>query len=214
MPSSAYLWMKSAACHRPWPANQAIRVPVALHHIATLHSPDGSAPFKHKCPINFGHTCQCRRQFAMCCILCNEQTPCLSCKEHGCTRHDNNFVVPAGQGEFSAVGFSYGGSAESSQAGTSAPVEDLGEEGSSDSESGQCSVCCTCMQLKLCRSWHWVSSAQQVWTKQVVEQQHRPGFLSHSGSLHRLQSCRFAHKMLADVMQCQHVRHEPLHCRW
>ena len=49
--------------------------------------------------------------------------------------------VCAGQGEFSAVGFSYGGPAESSHAGASGPVEDLGEEACSDSESGQCISC-------------------------------------------------------------------------
>lgn len=48
-----------------------------------------------------------------------------------------NVRVPAGQGEFSAVGFSYGGPAENSHTGSSGPVEDLGEEGCSDSESGQ-----------------------------------------------------------------------------
>lgn len=45
--------------------------------------------------------------------------------------------MPAGQGEFSAVGFSYGGPVEDnmpSRAGD--PVEDLGEEASSDSDSG------------------------------------------------------------------------------
>lgn len=46
--------------------------------------------------------------------------------------------VNAGQGEFSAVGFSYGGPAESSHSAAHGPVEDLGEEGCSDSESGQC----------------------------------------------------------------------------
>lgn len=44
----------------------------------------------------------------------------------------------SGQGEFSAVGFSYGGPVEDnmpSRAGD--PVEDLGEEASSDSDSGK-----------------------------------------------------------------------------
>lgn len=43
----------------------------------------------------------------------------------------------AGQGEFSAVGFSYGEATTSSHSGGNGPMEDLGEEGSSDSESGQ-----------------------------------------------------------------------------
>ncbi|KAL3137981.1 hypothetical protein ABBQ38_005221 [Trebouxia sp. C0009 RCD-2024] len=45
-------------------------------------------------------------------------------------------AAPAGQGEFSAVGFSYGEPTKSSHTGGNGPMEDLGEEGSSDSESG------------------------------------------------------------------------------
>lgn len=55
-------------------------------------------------------------------------------------------AIPAGQGEFGAVGFSYDAPAESSlPSRAGGPVEDLGEEASSESDSGKCASNAHCL---------------------------------------------------------------------